>query len=234
MWFLACTIYIANFFILQDMTQIRTGVATGMLLLSIKPLYERRWKPFLLFSGIAIFFHYSAFLLLPLWILNTKNFNKYLYGSLIVLAYCFYFTGLTVTELLSYIPIEYIQEKLILNYKAITIQAGSTTINPFTINQTLRLIITVLLFWKLERITNYNKYIPLLLKIYVIGISSFLLFVDIPAFTLRISEFFQIVEIILIPSLIYTFKNKRIGIWLPISISIFFILMNLFHAKLIS
>lgn len=233
LWFLSCMIYLANFFILQEMTQIRIGVATGMLLLSIKPLFDRQLLSFGLCVGVAIFFHYSACLLLPFWFLNVKNINRYVYGGLIILAYCFYYTGLTITEILSYVPIDYIQEKVKLNYEAVIIN-NEPAVKPFAVYQSLRLLIIALLFWKLERIVEYNKYVPLLLKLYVIGVVSYLLFADIPAFTVRISEFFQIVEIILIPLLVYAFKDKRIGIWLPIGIGVIFITLNLFYSGLIS
>lgn len=231
LWMLASAIYISNFFLLQEMTQIRIGIATGMLLLCIKPLYERRWKSFLLFAGIGTVFHYAALVVLPFWFLNIKSFNKYLYATVLILAYCFFFAGFSITELLNYIPVDYIKEKLALNLEA---TKNELAINPFTIFQSLRLLIAGILFWKLERIVTFNKYVPLLLKIYVFGIASFLLFTDVPTFTLRISEFLEVVEIILIPSLVYAFKDRRIGIWLPISIAVFFIGMNLFYSELIS
>ena len=44
---LSVAIYISQFFILHEMTQIRAGVASSLLLLSIKPLFERNGRRFL-------------------------------------------------------------------------------------------------------------------------------------------------------------------------------------------
>lgn len=44
LFFLSLLIYISNYFILHEMIQIRAGVATAFILLSIVPLYDRSIK----------------------------------------------------------------------------------------------------------------------------------------------------------------------------------------------
>lgn len=44
--FLSLAIYVSEYYILQEMTQIRAGIAGGLFLLSIKPLYNKKWINF--------------------------------------------------------------------------------------------------------------------------------------------------------------------------------------------
>ena len=108
LWFLSLVIYISYFFILQDLTQIRAGVATSFLLLCIKPIKERNWKKFLLFSFLAFSFHYSALLIFPLWFLGGKSGRKWLFFS-IPISYLVYFSGI---NLITMIPVPFIQDKI--------------------------------------------------------------------------------------------------------------------------
>ena len=72
LWFLSLILYLSNFFILHEMTQIRAGVASAFLLLCVKPIYDRDLKRFLLFAVLGFLFHYSAIVILPLWFLGIK------------------------------------------------------------------------------------------------------------------------------------------------------------------
>lgn len=66
-WFFSILIYFSYSFLLHEMTQIRAGVASAFVLLSIPSIYEKKLKSFLLYAGVAIFFHYSALVLLPFY-----------------------------------------------------------------------------------------------------------------------------------------------------------------------
>ena len=60
LYFFSLVIYISNYFILQEMIQIRAGVATAFILISLVFVYNRNLKLFLASIGLAIFFHYSS------------------------------------------------------------------------------------------------------------------------------------------------------------------------------
>jgi hypothetical protein len=93
LWFLSVVIYVSNFFILHEMTQIRAGVASAFLLLCVKPIYERNGKMFLLFTTIACLFHYSAIIILPLWFLTTNPKKTWLLLS-VPISYSFFFLNI--------------------------------------------------------------------------------------------------------------------------------------------
>ena len=113
-WSLSLLLYISYSFILQDMTQIRVGVAAGFILLSIEPLYERKFWKFLIFSICAILFHYTALIIILLWFLNPTKINVKLYGLIIILVYLINLTSsFYISELLQYIPILPLQNKIL-------------------------------------------------------------------------------------------------------------------------
>ena len=64
--FLSLAIYISFYFCVHEMTQIRTGVLSGMFLLSLTLIAEgkRKWALFLILAGSC--FHVSGLALLPL------------------------------------------------------------------------------------------------------------------------------------------------------------------------
>jgi hypothetical protein len=71
--------YICLYFILHEMTQIRVGVATGIFLLALEDIKKRDFKNYFLKTIIAIFFHYSAFIMIFIYILNPYIINRKLF-----------------------------------------------------------------------------------------------------------------------------------------------------------
>lgn len=107
-------------------------------------------------------------------------------------------------------------------------------VNVFSLFFLIRVIVFYLILWKYELITLNNKYTPVLIKIYSIGLMSYLIFANMPVFATRISELFFVVEIILIPFFIYVFKPLLFAKSLISFIGVSIFLMFLFYTKLIT
>jgi len=233
LWFLSILIYIANFYMLHELTQIRAGVASGLLLLSIKPLYERNIKQFILFALAAVLFHSSALIIFLFWFFDVKKINKIVFMSLIPLAYILNIVGVHLTTLIYLIPIPLIQVKFEA-YNLILSNGEMTTINIYSVFTIIRIFICLFLTWKVELITKSNKYVIILLKIYILSCCLFVLLSDSPTIAFRLSELLEVVEIILIPVLIYGFSGKRwVKSFLPISLGVFLMWLLVFYSKLI-
>jgi len=218
--FFSVIIYISNYFILQEMIQIRAGVATALILLSIKPLYERNFKYFLFLIGVAVFFHYSSFVFIFLWFLDSKNINKKLYIFLILIAYIYYFSGFDlIVEIANIIPIKFFSFKLISYTNSARIQ--SLAINVFGIYALTRIIILLYFLYFSNIIQKRNKYFYLFLKFYALGIFSYLAFARFPDLAVRLSYTLTACEIMIIPTLIYTIK----GHYLPRFIVVLYALL---------
>lgn len=233
-YFFSVLVYLSNFFIVQELTQIRVGIAAGILLLCIKPLYDRDLRMFLIFSTLAFLFHYSAIVVFPLWFVSKKSFQKIIYLSLIPISYILYFLHFDFIGLLKLIPIEILQIRIDKYIMAVTTGLISkSNINVFSAIQILRIFILVLITFNIDIIKEKNKYIYILLKVYVFALVSLVLLSSIPPIAFRISDFLLIVEIILIPNVIYIFKPTLLGKLFVISFSLLQIFISLFYLKLI-
>lgn len=230
LWFLSIVIYVSNFFILHEMTQIRAGIASALLLLCVKPVYDRDLKKFLLFTFLGFVFHYSAIVILPLWFLGLKARKNFLLFSIPV-AYIIYFSRI---NLITTIPITVIQSKISIYQTLMEMgNVESILINVFNLVFLGKITLFYFLLSKYELIASYNKYVPILMKIYCISLISYPILAVMPPIATRINELFAIVEVVLLPLIYYAFKPIWFSKSIVVFIGICFLLINLFYVKLI-
>lgn len=230
LWFLSLVIYFANLFVLQEMTQIRAGVAAGLLLMCIKPIYDRNWKFFLLYSGLAVCFHYSALIILPFWFFDNKP-RRLLLALSIPFAYAIYFSGI---NLIVALPIPAVQEKLKAYDELIKLGGEEwTTINVFNSILLIKIAIFYLYLWKYSFLVEKNKYLPILLKIQALTIMSFSVFAIMPVIGFRINELLGAVEIITLPFLYYLFKPKILSALIVVTLGGIMLYVSVFLTQLI-
>ncbi len=232
--FLSLVIYISNQFILYDMIQIRAGAASGLFLLAIKPLADRKRLLYIGLVLLASFFHYSALLLLPLCVLNDKQITvkgRYFWWCIIPIGYLLSFIS---TDIISYIPIENIRTKLEL-YRQLQEQGedGYAVANLFSPYFLFRCILYYYMLWKYDQISLHNRYFPLLIKIEGIALFLFPTLSFIPLLGYRASELLSLVEIVLYPQVIYTFRPSWMAKVVAIGIGLIFLMVNLFYRHLI-
>jgi len=231
---LSLVVYISDFYILHELTQIRSGVATGFFLLCIKPIYERDLKKFILFACCAVLFHYSALPIFLLWFFKGNSINKYVFAAVIPLAYIFYFLQINVVELIiQFIPIGHVQKKYATYVLLQKHVPAFGMINVFNYVFLAKCLIFYVLLWKSKLVEEKNKYVNLLLKIEALSLASFVLFSAMPAFAFRINELLGVVEIILIPFVYYVFKPKLLSTAIVVFIAMCLMLINIFYANLI-
>lgn len=234
--FLTVAIYIASYWTYHELIQIRAGVAAGILLLSIKPLYEKK----LTFFGIVLIaslFHASAVSFFPLWFIRRKsNLDYVIYLTIIPLSMLLYLIDCDLIGILKHIPISFIQDKIIgyANVNTDVAVRGVLTpeeYNPFITWYIIKVLICYLLWLYNKDISKKNKYFLLLLKIYTIGISFLWFLGGVPTIATRISELFGIVQILIIPMLIFARLPKYVSygiiyiyglIWIIWNINSFF------------
>ena len=71
--FLSLLVYISHYFILHDMIEIRVSVAAAFFMLAIKPLCDGEKRKAFVYICMAVFFHYSALILLFLLFFNNET-----------------------------------------------------------------------------------------------------------------------------------------------------------------
>lgn len=228
---LSLAFYISSYWIYHELIQIRVGVAAGFFLLAIIPLYKRNLKHFLVYSFFAILFHYSAILILPLWFINGQLKNRVFYTLLIPICMLLYIMHIDALALLQYLPIPYVQDKI--DTYSMVAQVGSDRglitakeYNPFITWYLLKAAIAMFLWLNIKRVQVHNEYAVLLLKIYTIGIALLWCFPSIPVAATRCSEFLSIVQIVLIPLIVYIERKHKFLYIIPILYGIFWIYWN--------
>lgn len=227
LFFYSLVIYVSNYFIVHEMIQIRAGVASGFILLSIVPLENRSFKNFLFLIGLATLFHYSSIIFIALWFLRARRFNVLLYFSLIPLAYFLnlFVDFISILNLIvSYIPFGGIVQKLLAYSQA----REDLIVNPFGIYPITRVIILLFFLTFIHKIQRNNKYSYILLKMYALGIFAYIAFAMFPTIAVRISYTLLLSEIIIIPSLIYTIKGYYSPRLIVISYAFLAFFMNVF------
>lgn len=229
LYFFSLIIYFTNFYMLHEMTQIRVGVACGFLLLCIRPIYKRNFKIFFLYAMLGISFHFTALLIFPLWFAFYKVPKKWM-ALAIPFGYLVFFLGI---NFITVVPIPGIQDKIELYQQFQEMgYVEREIVNVFSLLFLIRIFVYYILLWKYDLITHNNKYTPLLMNIYLAGLICYLIFANMPVFAIRISELFMIVEIILIPSLIYIFRPFIVGKFLTVIVGMGVFFMFLFYTKL--
>ena len=225
--FLSLLIYVANTYLIQELIQIRAGIASAFLLLCIEPLYNRNLKKFLLFSIIAFFFHNSAIAIFPLWFLNVNKINRLGWGMLIPFGYCI---ALLKINPVSFIPVPFVQDKINL-YLSVK---DTESINIFSALFITKCLIAYAFLYYIHLLGKYNKYLIVLLKIFILSLLAYLFFSATPTLSFRLQGLLEIVDIILIPYMIYMFKPWSIGKLFPIAVSVLYIFLVAIHTHIIS
>jgi len=224
LWFLPVVVYLSFYYELHEMTQIRTGILSGIFLLSIKSLADGKKIQFCLMIILGAFFHISALLLLPLAFLDNQEISlkkRIFWCSLIPAGYIAYMMG--ATALLQF-DIPYIGLKLA-NYQAAEDKGvGIVSINVFSPKTLFTTFIFFYLMYFHDTIKEYNKFFPILLKIYAIGLFSFTSLGFLPVLAERVSFLFETVTIITFTCAYYTLRPKWAGMLLVIMIA--FVYLN--------
>lgn len=231
--FLPLLVYISHYFILHDMIEIRVSVAAAFFMLAIKPLCDGEKRKAFVYMCVAVFFHYSAFVLFPLLFFNNETLSKrmrYILAAIVPMGYLAYFAGV---DLLTTIPIPYIGSKLEV-YRELKDFGHFEEIYVFK-NPLLLMKITVfyLLLVFYDTVYEYNKELPMLMKIMGISLACFFFFSSLPVLSGRLYELFGVVDIFLFPCIVYVFRPQyiaKIFVFLMCFISIF---MDVFIYELI-
>ena len=220
MWFLPLMVYVSYYFPTHECMQIRTGVLSAIMLLEIVSVSKGEKVKAAILIAIGFFFHMSALVLIPTLFLKNNEFTKkqlVKWGAVIPAAYLLYFMGFSLLLNLPF-DIPGISDKLEA-YKVGTerglVESSINVFSPF-------LLFTIMLFYLLlifnKTITKHNKYYPILMKYFAIGLFSYVAFAFLPVLAERLNMLFQAVTILLYASLYYIIKPRWAGLLLVILI----------------
>lgn len=206
MWYLPLIVYIGNYYIVHDLTQIRAGIVSGLFLLSIIPLAKGNKKSVAVMLLIGCIFHYSTLALFPVLFMNNNPMDKkhkIMWAMLVPLGYIMYIANVNI---ITEIPIPYIGDKLE-NYQRLSERGimGSDldVFNPVFV-VTIFTYLYILYFY--DTVIKHNKYLPIMLKLTGISIFSYIFLSFLPVLAIRVSELYGIFEILIFANIFYTIK----------------------------
>lgn len=211
-WFLSMLVWMGNFYLLQDLAQIRAAVAVSIFFMGLPYLVRKEKKKYLLCCALAAFFHSSGlFTFFFVFLGNeplTRNW-RILLAAMPVTGYMMYFLHL---DPISSCPIPFVQEKLDMYLELQNTMSTSESINVFNLVYMAKLLVFYLLLWKYDVIQQKAPNFPLLIKLFALSFVVFTTLSAIPAFAYRTAEVIGgAVDIILIPYLTYIFKPEWVG-----------------------
>lgn len=227
--FVPMMLYISFYFVLHEMTQIRAGVVSALFLLAVYHIAKKEKRKALLLIIVGSFFHYSSLALLPTLVFGNKDFNRkggILIALLIPLSYLIYFGGIS---MLLNTDIPLIGNKLAIYQQAM--EKGKMTVN-INVFDPVHLVSVMLFYYTLyfrKTITAFNENYNVVIKIVAIGLFLHTSLAFLPVLALRISQLYCIVNIFLFSGIVYTFKQKWMGITVLVLLSIFQMYLALPH-----
>lgn len=232
-WLLSILLYYSNYYLLHEMTQIRVGVACGFLLLSIPSIVGKKPMRYLMYMAAATMFHYSALIFLPLYFLNPKKLNQNLYLLILLLPMLLMLTKLSLHPLFTLLGQDNPLTQRYYIYTYLMSQGELARINLFNVIILLNLALGVLFIVKWQIISAYNKYAVVIIKTHICSVALFYLFYDIGAFAFRFMEILNVIQAILIPFVIYIFKEKRIVVTGVIVVALSLLSLAIYHTQLL-
>lgn len=174
---------------------IKQGIAMSFLLCSLKYVFDRKPIKFLILIGIAFLFHSSALVFIPVFFLWSKKEEVDTLKKIITIIVC----ALIIANL----------ELLLSVFLEGRYQSYATEIVEGQ-NRSffLYLLITIVCYVFRKQLIRLDKRNDLLITLMTIGV-IFQILGFFNAFTKRISDYFIMVQIFLIPQLTAVFKNRN-------------------------
>lgn len=220
-FFLAIPIYLANFFQLHDCEQMRVAAALSFAMYAFLQKIEGKkwlWIPFYL---IAISFHHTAAaLIIPLLVTPLKAMNKIWRIGLVAVVIIGILCWIVKINPITSLPIPYIEVKM--EQYELGISNGEhpdiLVIHPTVL---LRIVTFIYVIFFYDIIYENMKCLNLVLICEAIGLFCWFALSETSVFAVRMSELFEVTEIILFSSVIYTIKPINAGKIYPILFALY-------------
>lgn len=226
-------VFYSNYFVLHEMTQIRVGIACGFLLLSLEFVKNKNLIKFLGCILLGTFFHYTAILFIPVYFLSTERISKAFYAGLLIVSIGLAVVHFGIEKILYLFNVGMLQLKLDL-YIGAHSDGTFQGINIFNALILINIVVGVFLLLNIDKIAKHEGYAILFTKLHFISLVMFYLFSSLVVFAWRFSELFGIVQFLLFPMMVHSFKEKWVGQIITIIVAGLMFYLNVFYANLLN
>ncbi len=214
---LSLLLYFPISFLMSDMGQIRNSIALALVLWGYSDLFSNHERKFVVKVFIACIFHNSAIVILPIyWII--KSINKIspwiIYSSIVLIIPLLFVDIRDLFMLLTFLPQVLIYK--IVFYTESEVYGQSVGLGLSFI---LRILVLIGLFVFKKRGQERYSYYDLLLNLYLAGVIIYILFSSVEQFAVRFTNYFKMLEYIILPMFIILSKKKvlKFGIFFFVS-----------------
>lgn len=206
-------LHFSLFFFILDMSGLRQGFALTVFFYSIRFVYERKFIKYFLCLIFAASFHWSAYLLIPLYFVFTKKLPSLaliaFFGiSLLIFFLKISWLGFMINKALPLIGDFGFAARLILysNYNSANLER---VLNANTIINVLFFIVTFfLLIYYRKHLEKQNAFFNIFFNIYILQIFAFFCMYEFIEMADRLRLYFTISNLIILPSIIYLFYSR--------------------------
>lgn len=206
--YLSLFLYLSMYFPLHEYTQIRVGVAAGLILLSIPDLVRNRSFIFLFKIGLATMFHWSAaYAVFPYFLISFFSLR-----FIFVLPFLGLFFSLLKAQLLIAIN-KVVSFAPFLSYYYSTHSGHDDYFNVFNILFLMNLCVWFVIYFLSPKCVLFTKNIfSVSFVFFSFSIFSYLLFAFLgkPVISFRLYELLNVSLLLLLPWFVCFFKQKRI------------------------
>jgi EpsG family len=206
---LSLLLYFSISFIMSDMGQIRNSIALAIVMWGYSDLFKNNERRFIMKVIVACVFHNSAFIILPIyWII--KNISKIspwiIYTSI---AFLLPLLFLDIRDVFMRFN-DYLPD--VFAYKVVAYTESDVYGQRVGFGMTFLLRVGVLFglfFFRKKGEARYSYY-PLLVNLYLAGVIVFILFNSVEQFAVRFTNYFKMLEYIILPMFIVLSKHKGV------------------------
>ncbi|HML63300.1 MAG TPA: EpsG family protein [Dysgonomonas sp.] len=217
---LSVLLYSTTLFLVSDMGQIRNAIAYSIVMFAYIAYIDNNKKKAWILFFIACFFHNSAFILIPAFLLLKYIKQLSFKWVLIILVALLPLVIFDIRDNFSYI-VPYMPTDLGLKFSAYIY--STTWGQQLGINMSFMLRIAILLSLFAYRREGEKKisYYNTILSIYVMGVFIFMLFNSIQEFAIRFGNYFKFLDLIILPIFVYLTKNKILKVIVYIAVVLY-------------
>lgn len=194
--------YISRFYLARNFVQIRAGLSYAIILMSVQYITKRDWKRYFAWVFVAYLFHHSALIAVPLYFICMLNIKKkhIVIGTVIAFIIAAFFSNVIrslVADSASDLSVE--------TYVTEDYQRDWGLANPMIYFQTFLLMVYTFTEDRMRRTTSH--YITIR-NAYFYSTVILIILSCYTALSGRVSSMFATLEMVIIPSIAYSFMKK--------------------------
>ncbi len=195
--------YISRFYLARNFIQIRAGLSYAIILMAVQYITERDWKRYFAWVFVAYLFHHSAIIAVPLYFLCMVDIKKrhIIIGTVIAFIIAAFYSNI-----IRFMVADYVEDLNVGNtYIQEEYQREWGLANPMIYFQTFLLLVYTFTEDRMRQTTSHYLTIR---NAYFYSTVILIVLSCYTALSGRVSSMFATLEMVIIPSIAYSFMKK--------------------------